>query len=333
MQTIKLIIRVVLVSTTILISSCKQKSEEQVNTAETKKDELTLLNQKIAANPTAELYFNRAQIFASRNVLTQALEDMDRAISLDSSRTDFFMFQADLSFRTLQIQNSVRQFEKVLKLDPLNIEANLKLAEIYLYTKGYQKCLHYADEALKLDKNKGKAYFLKGFAFKEIGDTAHALSSFQTVVEVEPQNYDAYIQLGNIQAARKNKIALQYYNTALRLSPKSTEALYNRGLAYQNMGELAKAKEDYKLILSIDRNFADAHYNLGYIALVFEKDYPAAITYFTDAIRVNSSYAEAFYNRGVAYELSGNNEAAQKDYHGALKIIPTFKLALKKLKK
>lgn len=330
MKNLRTIIALLLIL--LSVSQCKQKKEENTEKKPAKQDELTLLNEEIRKQPTAALYYKRAEVFAKQNVLAQALEDLNRAIALDSGRTDYYMLHADISFRTLQIQNSVKSFEKVLKLDPSNIEANLKLSEIYLYTKGYQQCLHYADEALKINKNRAKAYFLKGFAFKEMGDTSHALSSFQTVVEVEPENYDAYIQLGNIQAAKRNKIALQYYNNALRLSPRSTEALYNRGLLNQNMGNLSEAKADYETILSIDKNYSDAYYNLGYIALAYEKDYKKAIERFTDAIRTNDQYAEAFYNRGVAYELSGNKAAAEKDYREAVRIIPTFKLAKSRIK-
>lgn len=316
----------------LLITSCgEQKKQQPESSPKAVKNDLTVLNEEISKNPTADLYFRRAQIFSARNVYPQALLDLDSAAAMDSTRTDIYMLKADVSFRTLQIQNAVKSFEKVLQLDPKHLEANLKLCEIYLYTKGYQKCLHYADEALKIDKNKGKAYFLKGFAFKEMGDTVHALSSFQTVIEVEPDNYDAYIQLGNIQAAKRNKIALQYYNNALRLRPSSTEALYNRGLLFQNMGELENAKKDYGTILKIEPDYADAHYNLGYIAVAYEKDYKKAIEHFTDAIRTNSQYAEAYYNRGVAFERSGDRASAEKDYREALKIVPTFKLAKKKL--
>ena len=62
------------------------------------------------------------------------------------------------------------------------------------------------------------------------------------------------------------------------------------------------------------------------------KDYKSPITHFTDAIRVNSEYAEAFYNRGVAFELTGDAKSAEKDYRQALSIVPTFQLAKDKLK-
>jgi tetratricopeptide (TPR) repeat protein len=239
---------------------------------------------------------------------------------------------AEVIFKGLQIQKAAGAFEKALQLDPKNVEAALKLSELYLYIKAYPKCVNYANEALKIDRSNAKAYFLKGFAYKETGDTSKALSSFQTAVEVQPDHYDAYIQLGNIQAARRNLMALQYYNNALRLRPHSTEALYNRGLFLQESGNLDAAIKDYETILKIDPRYEDAHYNLGYIDLVIKKDYTSAISHFSDAIRINDQYVEAYYNRGLAYEFSGNPEAAQKDYHAALKVVPTYKPALKKIK-
>jgi len=48
---------------------------------------------------------------------------------------------------------------------------------------------------------------------------------------------------------------------------------------------------------------------------------------------VNPQYVEAYYNRGVALEELGNKTSAEKDYRQALKIVPTYKLAVEKMKK
>jgi tetratricopeptide (TPR) repeat protein len=320
----------------IVVTACKQKEDKPVieNKDSLNKSEFTLLNDQIAANPgNAALYFRRSQIFMQKKNTKQAFDDIVKAVSIDSTNAGYFLQLADISFIGLQIQTSIDAFKKAISLEPKNKDAHMKLAELYLYIKAYPQCLAEANEALMIDKYIAKAYFIKGFAYKETGDTSKALSSFQTVVEIQPEYYDAYIQLGNIQAARKNKIALQYYNNALRIQPSSTEAFYNRGLMYQNMGEIEKATEDYNSILKVDRNYADAHYNLGYIDLAFKKDYNSAINHFTDAIRINNQYAEAFYNRGVAYDFLGDKKSAEKDYRKALNIVPTFKLAKDRLKK
>ena len=318
-----------------LIFSCQQltNKEEKKQPQEVKKDEFALLNDEIVAHPeNAALYFRRSEIFMQKNNIKQAFDDINKAVTIDTTKIDYFLALADICFKGLQIQKSIDAYKKAISINPKSTEAHMKLSELYLYLKAYPSCLSEANEALKIDRNIAKAYFIKGFAYKETGDTSKAISSFQTSVEIQSDYYDAYIQLGNIEAARKHKIALQYYNNALRLQPNSTEALYNRGLLFQNMGELDKAVIDYMFILKIDSRYADAHYNLGYIDLAYLKNYKSAITHFTDAIRVNSQYAEAFYNRGVALELSGDAKSAEKDYRQALSIVPTFQLAKDKLK-
>ena len=119
--------------------------------------------------------------------------------------------------------------------------------------------LKYANEALRKDDRLAKAYFIKGFVYKETKDTANAISSFQTVVELDPDNYDAYILLGNIFSKRGNPIALQYFGDALRIRPSSTEAFYNRGLFLQDAGKLDAAVADYTTLLKLDPGYSDAH--------------------------------------------------------------------------
>ena len=318
-----------------LFFSCQQSTnkEEKKQPQEVKKDEFALLNDEIVTHPgNAALFFRRSQIFMQKNNIKQAFDDINKAVTIDTTKIDYFLALADICFKGLQIQKSIDAYKKAININSKSTEAHMKLSELYLYLKAYPYCLSEANEALKIDKNIAKAYFIKGFAYKETGDTSKAISSFQTAVEIQSEYYDAYIQLGNIEAARRHKIALQYYNNALRLQPNSTEALYNRGLLFQKMGQLEKAVMDYTLILKIDNLYTDAYYNLGYIDLVYIKNYKSAITHFTDAIRANSQYAEAFYNRGVAFELTGDAKSAEKDYRQALSIVPTFKLAKEKLK-
>ena len=318
----------------LALSSCKNdKAPGENEKGTTTKDAFTKLNEDIAANPNrADLLFQRAKIFIQKDVMNQAFEDLNRATAIDSTNTEYLMLLADVAFKTFQIKRASDIFEKVVKLDPKNKDAYLKLSELYFYVKGYQKSLLYSNEALKLDKNLVRAYYLRGFAYKEMGDTAKAVSSFNTVVDLSP-DYDAFIQLGNIYAARNNPLAVQYYNNALKIEPNSTEALYNRGLFFQNTGEIGKAVADYNTIIKIEPHYADAYFNLGYINSVLSSNWNEAIKFYTEAIKSNDQYAEAFFNRGVCFEKIGNKEAAKKDFIATIGIVPGYKPAQEKLKK
>src|SRR5204863_8321405 len=140
---------------------------------------------------------------------------------------------------------AISSFEKSIALDPKNITAELKLAELFLLLKKYQQSLDHADNALRIDKTNAKAYFIKGFMFKETGDTARAISSFQTAVEQNPGYFDAYIQLGNLLTRKKNNLALNYYDHALQLNKDAPDALYGKAMYYQENDSVEAAEKIY----------------------------------------------------------------------------------------
>ena len=338
----KLTLQKVLLTGAIFLSvyACKQKEPSDQRDTDLSIDSLgsenalVALNEQLERDPNdASAYFNRGKVFLKKNILQQAFLDVSKATLIDSTKPDYFLVLADISFRGLQIQKSVKAYEKCLELDPKNIEANLKLSELYMYLKAYPKAISYANDALKIDQKLAKAYFIKGFVYKESGDTSRAISSFTTVVELDAEHYDAYIQLGLLYGEKGNDLAIQYYTNALRVRTNSEEALYNRGFYYQENNQLDKAEEDYKTIISKNKSYSQAYYNLGFIALVNKEDYPEAIKQFSSAINSDQNYVEAFYNRGLAYEYSGNIDAAVKDYKSALSIFPNYGLAKERLSK
>jgi len=61
---------------------------------------------------------------------------------------------------------------------------------------------------------------------------------------------------------------------------------------YQEHDELNSAIEEYTNILKIDPKYKAAHYNLGYIHLVYLKVYDVALKHFSNAILCDPNYAE-----------------------------------------
>lgn len=69
---------------------------------------------------------------------------------------------------------------------------------------------------------------------------------------------------------------------------------------------------DYDQVIRRMPDFAFAYYNKANI-LCQQKDYEAAIQHYTDAIRVDAEFAEAFFNRGLTYIYIGKREQGLQD--------------------
>ncbi len=296
-------------------------------------EELKQLNTQLLANPgNADLLNKRAKYYVSKNDFNSGMEDIRKALQIDSTKSDYYLTLSTIYFMTNQTGNSKTALEKCIKLDNKNVEAMMKLAELYLYVRKNEKSIEYINMALKIDKYNAKGYFMKGMNFKEMRDTAKAISSMQTAVEQDQRYYNAYIQLGLLCAAKHNALASQYYKNALAINPKSTEAWYDLGKYYQDEGDWNHALDSYSSLLKVDAGYKYAHYNMGVIYFLGLKKNTEAIEHYTAAIKIEPQYVEAYYARGMVYKQMGNTKKAIADFEACSAIAPNYEPALIALK-
>ena len=331
----KYLSQLVVIALVIFISACGGTSKKGSPIANIVKDTTALgkliaeVSLKIGENPkNADLYNQRAKLHLQRKDVGNALIDMDKALSIDTTKADYFLTLADAHFAASKVSKSKSALEKCLSLDPNNKDAHQKLAELYFYATQYKEALAQIDEVIKIDINSSPAYFFRGMCYRDMGDTAKAISSFQTATEQNPKDFNSYLQIAMMYHAKKNKLAIQYYDAALRANPKVADIYYDRGLFYQdNMQDFDKAIQDYTSCLEINAKDLRAHFALGFVHYEYLKIYDVAIKHYTDALNIDPNYAEASFNRGLCYESLGNIAAAATDYNQALTVRKDYKAA------
>jgi tetratricopeptide (TPR) repeat protein len=291
----------------------------------------SLTGQILKDSTNAELYFERASLYIQKKKIDSAYRDLNKAISLDPEDARFFVALSDIYLMQGKISSCKEALEKAISLEAQNKEAYLKLAELNLMLQDYDATFENLKKSLEIDEYNPVAYFISAYAFLELEDTARAIENFQRAVDQKQDYYDAYIFLGNIFAARLDRLAEDYYNNALNVKPQSVEAHYNLALYYQNTEQIENALKTYNLLLRIDPDYIYAHYNMGYINLVYEKDFEKAIRFFTQTIERDQKYFEAYYNRGYSHELMGNYNEARWDYQKTLELKTNYSKAIEGL--
>ncbi len=329
----------VLLGISICIWSCGEPeipAAENEQTTEVNPDPvLDSLNQLIYANTSnPELYTSRASHFRKLGNPTAALSDIKRAIRIDSTFGDAYLINGQIMFEMQDFRTAYESYKKCLEVSPEHIDCLLEAAYMESVLENFPQAITYINKALKQDDYIARAYYLKGQIYKQSGDTALAVSSYQTATELEPNYYDAYVALGLLYAASKNELASEYYNTALSIKPNSTEALYNKAIflqetAYKDTSRLSDAFAIYNRILEIDPSNAAACFNQGFIYLEYlsgedDQIYEKAIEWFNRALESYPLYYQAIYNRGLCHESLGMLDIAENDYRKALSVQPDY---------
>lgn len=316
----------------MLFSACGENGTarlEDTSNASEVSSPLDSLNALIKNSPNdASLYFERAKVHYGRKDIASSLSDVGRSLRLDSTNAEYYIMLADLKLINKQGRASRDALLKVHRIDPKNVDVLVKLGELYMVVLDADASFKYLNLALQEDVYNAAAYRIKGFNYKFLGDTVNAISSFQTAVEQDPNDYDAYMQLGLLFAEGKQELAIDYFNNAIKISPNSLEARYAKGLYYQTNQRPREAIQTYDEILELNPAYFDAWYNIGYIHLEYLQQYDSAAYCFNQAISYGpEKYFPAIYNRGLSREMMGELKLAEEDYRATLKINPQYDLA------
>lgn len=285
------------------------------------------LSGQIATNPGAsDLYYERAQILFERGDDTLAMSDIKEAIRLKEDQGLYYFMYGNIAYQLNEIAEAQTAMRRAIELMPQEKAPYLRLARMQFDLKDFESTNKTLESLSKAAGELPESYFMFGLIKKEIGDTASAIGNFQKVVAIDNDYYDAYMQLGLLLGAQKNKLGIDYLNNAHRLDPKSTEALYARGKLYQDLGMYKLAVADYDKIITLNPDYAAAYYNVGWINFRVEQ-FESAIEYFNKAIIADEEYADAYYMRGLSYQAYGNNTEAKRNYEACLKLNPNHNLA------
>ncbi len=100
----------------------------------------------------------------------------------------------------------------------------------------------------------------------------------------------------------------------------------NRGLAHRAAGDNDRAIADYTEALRLDASYALAYNSRG-IAYGAKGDHDRAIADQSEALRLDPDYSFAYNSRGIAYAAKGDNDRAIGDYTQAIRVNPQFAIA------
>ena len=317
----------------LLIFSCgdsvkesTKKNEEVVEEV----DSLIVANDAIVKNASdPELYYSRSELLFNRGQIDEAMNDIRRAIGLDSIVSKYHVMKGELFLRQANIAMAKTSYSTAIDIDPANKDAHSKLSLYYLGLTDYSQALKSADNALRLDVRDPKTYFLKGRIFLAAADTTRALSSFQTATEMKPNYFEAFLLLGVVTSNMGDPLAKSYYKSAIEIRPENTKALYGLGHLEMMEGDYPAAVKTFRKITTYTPEDPIPHFNIGHMFMSNNID--SSISHYSKAISLSPDYFQAYYNRGLCFEAQENIESCEKDYRAALAIKPDYELAIEGL--
>ncbi|UTW67808.1 tetratricopeptide repeat protein [bacterium SCSIO 12643] len=319
----------------VLVWSCDTEPKKTVDQQDqpkenVKEDSLGWINTQILENPNDPgLYIAKARYMLEKGSVENAVIEADKAIGLDSNNIAYYNFKADAYYDAQDMLNAKEVYLKVLEKDEENEHANQKMAWISLIAGQHESCFTYANNVLKQNQYIPEPYYLKGLAYKELGNFKLAVSNFRTATEQDNDYIEAWLQLGYMYDVAEDTLAGAFYENALRIDSNNIDALYAFGMHLQDWGIARDAINQYEHILRVNDGYQDAYYNIGFIYLEMLQENDSAIMYYDKLLALNPYNFKGYYNRGLAFERNEMFPQALSDYDKALELKPDYTPAAK----
>ncbi|MEG4799126.1 tetratricopeptide repeat protein [Microcoleus sp. ARI1-B5] len=134
------------------------------------------------------------------------------------------------------------------------------------------------------------------------GKLEEAIAVYQQVIAIQPENLDAYLNLGDLLSKlEKYEEAKAIYQQVIALHPERVEAYLNLGHLLSKLGKYEEAKAVYQQVIALQPERVEAYLNLGHLLSYGEKS-EEAIAAYKGAIAVQPDKIEAYLS--LAHLLS-----------------------------
>lgn len=181
---------------------------------------------------------------------------------------------------------------------------------------------------INMQADYSNAYFNRAICYEKLKKYEEALNDYTQVTLLLPGDAAAYLNRAAVYETQgKLNLAIVDLDKALELDPLLAAAWFRRGMVCFNAGMDNSAADDLKKFLEFHPYNPSALFQLGVIADKYE-EYAEAITYYTRAIQADTTFARAYYNRALDYDLVFKPYDAIADYTKAIALDTAFEDAL-----
>lgn len=139
------------------------------------------------------------------------------------------------------------------------------------------------------------------------------------------ENGNTYLKRGfSYLFSAQFPLALQDFTDALRISPANKEAVFGMGVARFEMKDYAEAEKDLLQYLDLV-NVNPMAFNYMAAICFMRQDFQCALKNYSDVIRCDSLYLDAYANRAMIRHYLRDYKGALDDYDVAISLNPTDK--------
>jgi cellulose synthase operon protein C len=223
---------------------------------------LTLLVACSTPEEKAEKYYQKGMALLDKEPAKAKLE-FQNALQIKKNMLKAMYGLGLVAEREGDWKGSFALMREVAEQDPKNMNATIKLGQIFLAANQLDYALEKSKKALELDKNNVSALNLYAAVQLKMNNKSEALEYANLALAQDANNEDTFIVLANISLAESESTkAIEYFDKALAKNEKNLTVQFLKVKALETLEKPTEAEKSYQKMLQLfpDNTFVKKTY-------------------------------------------------------------------------
>ena len=220
------------------------------------------------------------------------------------------------------IEEALALFETMPEKYQNDYSMNLLHASLLVSSRNVEKASIIADKLELIEPGNVDTLVLKSMIAKASGDKKAKSEILKQIIEKDPTNVDANVELANDQMVRKNfKLANTYYGKSLEKEPNNEQALFGYGQSAYYNDDLKKARTSFEKLIEVNPENSFGWAYLGKLE-GDDENYAVATRHIEKALELDPYYYDYWVDYGRYLYYQGKFADAEKAWTKAISIEP-----------
>lgn len=250
------------------------------------------------------LWYNKGRAYARLNITDSARMHYGKALQLDSTYVDAYVWLATLSEEEGRLEEALRFRTRAFEIEPRSTTYRTDVGSLLYRTGRYGEAVELLEPVVASDDRNEGALFTLGQALLRMGR------------EDEAQRY-----LDRLEAVRQEKERIQTLQREAKLHPDDPEGWLKLADALAEAGHLDAAINAHKVAVGLRPHHIPLKNNLANLYLA-KGDTAEALHQYRAILRQDSTVSDVWLNLGVVYANAGRLDAAESAWRAALRHEP-----------
>jgi len=208
-----------------------------------------------------DVLYERAKLFIQVGEYNKSSKDINELLSFYPENKKYLLLKIRNMEESGRMTEAELYLDKLVELDENNIEARIKIAEIYFKKDQINETIEQLDKIIIKDNNISKAYLFRGICNLKNKNYNNAIIDFSKVLDLEDNNEKALYNRANIYLILKeyNKSYKDFMNL-ISTHINNSDCFLKISLIEFKLGKLELSKEHYNKAKAIDLSLPEYEY-------------------------------------------------------------------------